>query len=829
MGTIADKLAYLGETKSRIRQALNSTGAILANDVAFRSYAAAILNNSRTLDLSFDKESYQKLSGPLLAANKIKETIDFQRSSGGSRVNALGKHEWVPSTRTNYCAAPNVNPVDLTGMTKGGSGAAAAVLSVVDDTAELAAAGLSALCTNGKVFKLDNSAGTSFAWARPDGSAPEGAVTLSVCMRSSGGSVHLDLDGQAPGALSTIPVKAKYERVVATGTATSANRQLRVMTPVGSVVYFVLFQMETGTQATDYIPTTTAAVTVTNHAPRIDYDPVALTGRGLLVEERRVNLLAYSQDFSNAAWSANNAALRHGQVAPDGSASASLAIPSTVDTEHSVGRVMALSADTAYTFTVFMKRHGNAPYGYLRLGRSTTGNNAVFIFDLQTGAALTSLTHDEVKLLATKVQAADGGYWVSLSVRIALTTNHYLQAGATWKSATFLSQGDGTSGAIVWGAQLEQASFPSSYIRTPATFVSRSTTATYIDSTGTLRTAAANVARINHVLIGGQWVSQGLLLEGQATNVVTASDSLSFSLGAGTEYLYDTSGSIAGVPATRATRQDLRYRYLSKSYTTTSPKATVSIFVKAGAVGDYVALRVQAVYPRRADVILNVKTGAIEYAQPAGDAVLKGVKVEPMLEGYRVSITVDMVDQNPGTFYFCPKSNKTVVDSDDVALSVAFFGGVQVEAGEQVTSYISTPSGSQVTRAADASTSSAAAREADVPKLTNFTNWRATTIGTFHMRVLDANKADLLLFGGAPILRGVTGSGTLTIVFATSQTGSVYVDGALAFTFNQFHGLNLSTLADLLLAAQGVSTIRSLKYYPRAFTATDVLSLEGAV
>jgi hypothetical protein len=43
--------------------------------------------------------------------------------------------------------------------------------------------------------------------------------------------------------------------------------------------------------------------TMASGVPRIDYDPVSLAVRGLLIEEQRSNLLTYSEQFDNAAWS----------------------------------------------------------------------------------------------------------------------------------------------------------------------------------------------------------------------------------------------------------------------------------------------------------------------------------------------------------------------------------------------------------------------------------------------------------------------------------------------------------------------------------------------
>ena len=59
------------------------------------------------------------------------------------------------------------------------------------------------------------------------------------------------------------------------------------------------------------------------NTPRFDYDPVTLACKGLLIEEQRVNLLTYSDDFSNAAWTKTNATVTANAVAaPDGTTTA---------------------------------------------------------------------------------------------------------------------------------------------------------------------------------------------------------------------------------------------------------------------------------------------------------------------------------------------------------------------------------------------------------------------------------------------------------------------------------------------------------------------------
>lgn len=237
--------------------------------------AQAVGADIRKLDVSRHPAIRPSLRLDFINCARLDPRITFTRASGAGRFNAQGVYEWLPADqpridfdpvtgecrgllieeqRTNKCSAANYNPTSLAGMVIGGSGAADATLSVVNDSAELAAAGLSALCSNGQVYKLDNSAGTGFAWARPAGSASEVAHTLSAYVRSTGGLAYLDYDTTKPGAVKTIPATTKYSRVAGTAVATSLAKQLRIGADAGTVIYFILFQMEEGAQVSSVIP-----------------------------------------------------------------------------------------------------------------------------------------------------------------------------------------------------------------------------------------------------------------------------------------------------------------------------------------------------------------------------------------------------------------------------------------------------------------------------------------------------------------------------------------------------------------------------------------------
>ena len=133
-------------------------------------------------------------------ATSASNPATFVNSSGvlTSATNNQARFDYDPSTlackgllieesRTNFVSGVDfVNPTSTTGWTLFGE--AAATLSVVTDTTELTAAGLSGICTSGKVYKVDNSAGVNSAYARVDAGFTMGTsnCAFSAYVRGSG-------------------------------------------------------------------------------------------------------------------------------------------------------------------------------------------------------------------------------------------------------------------------------------------------------------------------------------------------------------------------------------------------------------------------------------------------------------------------------------------------------------------------------------------------------------------------------------------------------------------------------------------------------------------
>lgn len=219
-------------------------------------------------------------------------------------------------------------------------------------------------------------------------------------------------------------------------------------------------QLEVGSTATDYTKNDGGLF-----PPRFDYDPVTLAAKGLLIEEQRTNLLTYSEDFSNAAWqkvdvtiSANSA------VAPDGATTADKMIESTAaGVSHYVNQLLG-TIGALETLTVYAKPAGRN-WVYLQIG--SFGNSAYF--DVQNGTVGTVSGAGAT----ASIENVGNGWFRCRYTQTRVGSSVNIFAPATSNGGLSYT-GDGTSGLFIWGAQLEAGAFPTSYIPTVASQVTRS-------------------------------------------------------------------------------------------------------------------------------------------------------------------------------------------------------------------------------------------------------------------------------------------------------------------------------------------------------------------
>lgn len=162
------------------------------------------------------------------------------------------------------------------------------------------------------------------------------------------------------------------------------------------------------------------------------------------------NVVTDSNAFPGSYWTAFNVTTgTDAAVGPDGTLTADKVIATVTSGDHVYYRLSALTAG-AWSLSVFGKYLDDA-CRYIKLGNGSDAHYAVF--DLLTGTVKS--TNGGVS--APTIRRSRFGYWnCRCVVTVASTKASYI--GLTNPSGTLAAwAGDGTSGALLWGAQLVPA------------------------------------------------------------------------------------------------------------------------------------------------------------------------------------------------------------------------------------------------------------------------------------------------------------------------------------------------------------------------------------
>ena len=260
-----------------------------------------------------------------------------------------------------------------------------------------------------------------------------------------------------------------------------------------SGTYFWGGQYRAGGVAGTYIPTTTAAV----YSLPIDHNPTTFEPLGVLIEEQRTNLLLRSQEFNNTgSWvvPAGATIAADNITAPDGTLTAdklTRAATSGVALGYgNMGNGLALTAGV-HTLSYFAKADTQTSFTVaLVTGGKALGSEVVFNLSAGTAGAITN--YGATTGSVATIQELNGG-WYRCSLTVTVTT-------ATW----FMQAEMPSAGAYwLWGAQLEAGAFPTSYIPTVASQVTRAA-----DQVSILTSAFAYNATASTMVAAGDFGSQ---------------------------------------------------------------------------------------------------------------------------------------------------------------------------------------------------------------------------------------------------------------------------------------------------------------------------------
>jgi len=209
------------------------------------------------------------------------------------------------------------------------------------------------------------------------------------------------------------------------------------------------------------------------------FERMADGGIGLLIEGSSTNLVLQSEALDAADWiKANTTVTANAAVAPDGNTTADKLVEGAVSGGHYIYQLVSVTGGNTYTLSVYAKA---AERTVLSISPYDGVSSYVADFDLANGTITVIAGNPTAKI----TQLANGWYRCELTFTV--------DPAATTLTAEFVVRqvvgggpylGDGTSGIYLWGAQLEQLPFASSYIPTATAQVTRAGDRLYIPAAG---------------------------------------------------------------------------------------------------------------------------------------------------------------------------------------------------------------------------------------------------------------------------------------------------------------------------------------------------------
>lgn len=230
------------------------------------------------------------------------------------------------------------------------------------------------------------------------------------------------------------------------GVVTGTNMYAGV---ANSGIYVWGAQLEVGASATSYIRTTTAQVT---RSADIIEMPTTLVDA-----YSTTNIALYSEDLTNVVWIKSETTITsNSALAPNATTTADLVIPSTNNAIHSHKQTINVINNNRYIYSTHVKKNTGSSLVKLSIGFSSV-LSGYFNLDTATWSNVTP------KATVAHEVLADGWYRISIS-GIATADGNVDFTASQYQAVETTFAGDGTSGNLFWGAQVEVSSYMNTYM-----------------------------------------------------------------------------------------------------------------------------------------------------------------------------------------------------------------------------------------------------------------------------------------------------------------------------------------------------------------------------
>ncbi len=411
--------------------------------------------------------------GNLLASNQVgsrffNKEFDFSRTTSGTYIDRDGvlqtaelynKIEYSQDFESGSYGRTNLNVESSSVVSPDGFENAYKLIPTAVNGVHL----LTNATINNAVYSVFAKQGGYKRFRLNTGSSGDGYASFDLDLGQvvqSGGTYYIDSGIEDYG-------NGWYRCYLAIGATSGTTTTLAMEDNSGSVaftadgtsgIYVYGMQVVEGTEPLDYQYTNGL-----QGLPRISYE----NGVGhLLLEPQRSNLITYSEDFSQ--WSASNATTTsNSAISPSGLLNADKVIASSANTTHAIFVIPSVSSLTTYTFSLYAKADEYERL-YIRQGTGTSPSSAVYELT-GVGSVLETYGNPQVTSISN---VGNGWYRITLTNTTSSSSPNFApnimgipNSGYTASEDSVIFLGDGTSGVYIWGAQLEEGSYATSYIK----------------------------------------------------------------------------------------------------------------------------------------------------------------------------------------------------------------------------------------------------------------------------------------------------------------------------------------------------------------------------
>jgi hypothetical protein len=250
------------------------------------------------------------------------------------------------------------------------------------------------------------------------------------------------------------------------------------------------FQMEQRDAPTAYTATASGGPAIVKYQPtlqtaasgeaRFDHDPVTGESKGLLIEESRTNLILHSGSVLTSPWAADYLrTFADYSIAPDGTQTAALVTSNSTTNRHRIKQGFSVSSGSVYTLSIYAKSFSGGTL-YINAGSllSATGG-----FELSGDG---SIPFSGASNVDEGIEYVGNGWYHCYITGTAQTTSgtifFQVNDAGTYTDVSW-GNGDNYTGLLLWGGQCELGAFPTSYIPTSGSTVTRSTDSAVVEGT----------------------------------------------------------------------------------------------------------------------------------------------------------------------------------------------------------------------------------------------------------------------------------------------------------------------------------------------------------